>query len=117
MTAQVAQLTEAAQVALLTQLGGILIAVIGVLGSIGLFLLESTRRHAKATRRQAENDHDTNLRDDIDIIVAGMATVVREQKRQGRVQKHHTDQLRQLTDETARLDAELEDTREHLHKE
>ncbi len=48
-------MTEAVLVAIVTVLGGVLIA-----------LIERTRRHARAARAQVENSHATNLRDESD---------------------------------------------------
>ncbi|MGX9346391.1 hypothetical protein [Microbacterium sp. KNMS] len=52
-------MTEGVSVALVTTIGGILVAVIGVLGA-------SINSKLGRVRAQVENDHSTNLREELD---------------------------------------------------
>lgn len=54
------------QLELIRQTGLVLVALIGILGSVLVVLLNRTRQHAKATRYQVENNHKINMRDEQD---------------------------------------------------
>jgi hypothetical protein len=45
---------------------GVLVAIVTVLGGVLIALIERTRRHARAARTQVENSHATNFRDESD---------------------------------------------------
>ena len=66
-------LSPEAEVAAIQQIGLILAALVTAgftyLGVQG----DRTRRHAKASRAQVENSHQTNLRDELDERVEGLA--------------------------------------------
>lgn len=55
-------MSDTVVVAIISVFGTIVTAAAGVL----VVLMEKTRRHAKATRHQTENDHKTNLRVELD---------------------------------------------------
>jgi len=44
----------------------VLVAVVTVLGTIIIAIMDRTRRHARATRAQVENNHSTNMREEGD---------------------------------------------------
>lgn len=90
-------------------LGFVQAIIIGAGVPIALVLLDRTRRHAKAarvdaatTKEQVTNDHDINLRDDLDKKFAQVF----------KVQAQHTRQIRGLRAADSRLEKEIEQTRD-----
>ncbi|WFN93482.1 DUF2746 domain-containing protein [Gordonia sihwensis] len=75
-----------------------------------------SRSHNRAIRSQVENDHDTNLRDDIDKVTAIVQTVdertrrigdeqIREQKARREADKRTNDQISEFVEDVlTRLD-------------
>lgn len=53
----------------------LLLAVFGFLGDLIRRKLNTVKGHTEASREQVENSHTTNLRDDIDLILAGLTEV------------------------------------------
>lgn len=95
------------QVALVTGVFGLLAALLGLLVEAMRrqhAAIEDARRNAEATREQVQNAHSkTNLRDDVDQLLAGMEQVLKGQAR-------HDDTLQQY-------DRELDTVRRDLHQE
>lgn len=72
-------LPEAVQIQLLIVFGSIITAVVVTVGTIIVAILNRTRQHAKEssqhakeTRWQVQNDHATNLREDLDSKFASV---------------------------------------------
>ncbi len=59
-----------AEVETIRAIGLVLVAVVTAGFSYLGVTQERTRRHAKATRQQVQNTHETNLRDDLDDLKA-----------------------------------------------
>lgn len=95
------------QVALVTGVFGFLAALLGLLVEAmrrQRTAIKEARRNAEATRAQVQNDHTkTNLRDDVDQLLAGMEQVLKGQER-------HDETLHQY-------DRELDTVRRDLHQE
>ncbi|WP_018728529.1 DUF2746 domain-containing protein [Salinispora pacifica] len=73
-------LDPAVQAAIVTALGAIAVAFIGLL----VDLLRRQHKHLAEVREHVTNAHDTNLRDDIDRVLAGLDQVIETQRQQGR---------------------------------
>ncbi|MFE5971385.1 DUF2746 domain-containing protein [Streptomyces sp. NPDC056460] len=77
----------AVQVALVSAGGVVTAALVGVLVELvrrqGTALAE-VREHAQEAREQVSNDHATNLRDDLDRVIAGLDRVLEGQARHSR---------------------------------
>ncbi|MFJ9827696.1 DUF2746 domain-containing protein [Streptomyces sp. NPDC101160] len=77
----------AVQVALVSAGGVVTAALVGVLVELvrrqGTALAE-VREHAQEAREQVSNDHTTNLRDDLDRVIAGLDQVLAGQARHSR---------------------------------
>lgn len=66
------ELAPAVVVELVRQAGAVVVAVVGLLGIVGVPVwrrLGKIKAAAEATRHQTQNDHDTNLRDDVDACI------------------------------------------------
>lgn len=77
----------AVQVAIVSAGGMVTAALVGVLVELvrrqGTALSE-VRAHAQEARDQVSNDHSTNLRDDLDKVIAGLDRVLEGQARHSR---------------------------------
>ena len=64
----VAALTESVQVALIGSGGLVLVAIVGLLGGIQLKRQKKLSSAVEVVRDQVQNDHGTNLRNDLDRV-------------------------------------------------
>lgn len=105
-------------------------ATVGALGA--LYVAIDSRRHNREIREQVSNDHDTNLRDDVDRAIAGVSRAIEGVERveavasridertrrigneQHRDRDARRDGDRRLADQLAKLDERLE---QHLIEE
>ncbi|MFI2673997.1 DUF2746 domain-containing protein [Streptomyces albidoflavus] len=80
-------LPPATQAAVVSAGGAVLVALVGVLVELvrrqGTAIAE-VREHAQEARDQVSNTHTTNLRDDLDRVIAGLDRVLDGQAEHGR---------------------------------
>lgn len=87
------------QVALIGVAGVIIAAIIGYLGVTHVGLrrdARATRSDASATRRQVENSHNTNLRDDLDAVKTSLELVLTGQTTSTQLIRSHGYELGHL---------------------
>ncbi len=53
-----------------------LIALVGTVYLTTIPLLVSTRKHAKASAEQTQNSHSENLRDDVDLVIVAVDSIL-----------------------------------------
>lgn len=80
------------QVAIVTTAGGIGVAVVGALAEFvrrqGKAINE-VREHSQEARKQVQNSHSTNLRDDVDRVLAGIEKLVAGQANHAEALRQH----------------------------
>lgn len=109
-------MSEQLQIQYIVVLGSIAVAVITTIGVIMVARINTAVRHTKAasvnalaTRVEVKNDHEVNLRDDLDAKFAGvfeeLAALRTGQRRQGR-------QINALFAADRELEREIENTKQ-----
>ncbi len=84
-----AEVTPAVVVEVIRQGGTVLVALLGLVGVVGVptwrrlgkikRAAEATHREAITAREQVKNDHGTNLRDDVDAVIRTVYDLERQQ--------------------------------------
>jgi hypothetical protein len=82
------------QSAVVTTVGTVVVALVGVGMARQSRTINEARDHAQEARDQVANTHSTNLRDDLDRVIAGLDRVLAGQER-------HEDALQGLRQEIA----------------
>lgn len=87
----------AVQGAIVTTAGTVMVALVGVVAELQRRqsrAINEVREHAAEAREQVANTHSTNLRDDLDKVIAGLDLVLAGQAR-------HEDALREIRGDLA----------------
>ncbi|MEU8327301.1 DUF2746 domain-containing protein [Micromonospora sp. NPDC048839] len=95
------------QAAIVTACGTVSVALIGVVVELlrrQHKRLGEVKAHAAAARDQVQNSHTTNLRDDIDRVLAGLDQVIETQRQHGKDIGGLREELR--TERIERIDVE-----------
>lgn len=74
------------QAALVTAIGAVLVALVGV----ALELLRRSHKRLGAVSEQVENNHASNLRDDVDRLLSGVDQLLDGQQNQDDLLREHT---------------------------
>lgn len=102
-----AALEPSVQAAIVTAIGTILVALVGV----ALELLRRNHKRLGAVKDQVQNNHTENLRDDVDRLLSGVDQLLAGQEHQDQVLREHTRDINGLRTElrherVERLDVE-----------
>ncbi|GIF02236.1 hypothetical protein [Paractinoplanes rishiriensis] len=114
-----AALEPSVQAAVVTAIGAVLVALVGIV----LELLRRNHKRLGKVTDQVENNHTSNLRDDVDQLLAGVDQLLAGQQAQDSLLREHTRDINGLRadlrhERAERLDVErrVEEVRRDRHR-